>query len=383
MSIDTSPSNQANLTHCPYLALIDDIKTNSDFPSDFNYCHRCKQPEIPTYLHQQEVCLTQHYNECIMLRDANLKKLPQDIHFSAPAAPKAKMRPLLAAFIGLGVVAVSLFASRLLNNRFSAPYPTPPIIFTTPSPTPIAVSLVTDFTPTFNALPSVTPSPNPTKTAGVNPTATGSPTPTQILSQFCSVYDINYYSLAYLGAGKIQLVYDTQMDLPTYRMRDANGNLTSQLELPGLIVWLNESQYTDFKAFLRNPNFPSLLFLELIGGENDHISLEIIEGDNHHCSREIILPARSALFTSTRPVWNTPTRVSPTVFRSPTVTRTPTPTNTQSQLPSKTITHTSTPTRTNTYTPTLTHTYTNTPTATNTSTPEPLPSASLTPTPTR
>jgi len=381
---DFSTSNQGNLQHCPYLALIDDIKTNSDFPSDINYCHRCKPPENPTYLHQQEVCLTPHYNECIMLRDPDLKKLPKDIRFSVPATPTAKKWPLLAAIVGLGALSIYLFASALFVNRASAPSATPLIIATTPSPTPIGLFLVSDFTPTFNALSSATSTPSPTETAKGTPSDTETPTSTQILSQFCSVYDIPYYSMAFLGGGRVQLVYDTQMDLSAYRRRDASGNLTPQVDLPGLIVWFNHFQFSDYQSFLRDPNFPNLLFIELMGNKNDHISLEIIEGNNHRCSQEIILPAESALFTPTRPVENTSTRISPTVIRSSTATRTLAPT--YAQTPTSTATHTLTPTPTNSATPTPANTNTSTSIPTNTNTPrtpEPLPSASLTPTPTR
>ena len=384
---DFSTSNHGNLQHCPYLALIDDIKTNSDFPSDINYCHRCMPPENPTYLHQQEVCLTPHYNECIMLRDPDLKKLPKDIRFSVPATPTAKKWPLLAAIVGLGALAIYLFASALFVNHASAPSTTPLIIATTPSPTPIGLLLLSDFTPTFNAPPSATSTPSPTETTKATPSETGTPTSTQILSQFCSLYDIPYYSMAFLRGGRVQLVYDTQMDLSAYRMRDANGNLTLQLDVPGLIVWFNQSQLNDFKAFLHNPNFPNLLFIELSGSQNDHISLEIIEGNDHRCSREIILPQDSALFTPTKPIMHTaiPTKTA-THPPIPTITapHTPTPTITASHTAISTKTATHQPTTTTTTPPTLTptHTCTNTSIPTNTRTPEPLPSASLTPTPT-
>jgi len=328
MAMESSTFNKAILQHCTYLALIDDIKTNSDFPSDINYCHRCKQPETPTYLHQQDVCLTQHFTECIMLRDTHLKRLPKDIRLFAPAASTAKTWPMLAAIIGLGALAIYLFASALFVNRASTLSTAPLIIATTPSPTPIGLLLLSDFTSTFNAPPSATSTPSPTETAKATPSDTGTPTSTQILNQFCSVYDIRYYSMAFLGDDTVQLVYDTQMDLSAYRMRDANGNLTPQLDLPGLIIWFNQSQLTDFNTFLRSPNFPNLLYIELIGKENDRVSLEIIDGNVYRCSREIYLLAGAALLTPTKPIGNTSTWVSPTVFHSPTVTETPTPTNT-------------------------------------------------------
>ena len=149
--------------------------------------------------------------------------------------------------------------------------------------------------------------------------------------------------MAFLGDDTVQLVYDTQMDLSAYRMRDANGNLTPQLDLPGLIIWFNQSQLTDFNTFLRSPNFPNLLYIELIGKENDRVSLEIIEGNMYRCSREIILPAGSALFTPSKPIGNTSPWVSPTVFNSPTVTETPSPTNTATPTLTSTGTNTGTP----------------------------------------
>jgi len=376
-----SPSNQINTPSCPYLALLDDIKTNSDFPSEINYCHRCKQPEIPTYLHQQGFCLSQHYNECIMLRDPDLKRLPKDIRFSVPANPTAKKRPLLAAIVGLGALTIYLFASALSVNRASTPSTDPLIIATTPNATPIGLLLLSDFTPTFNLQPSATSTPSPTETAKPTPSDTGTPTSTRILNQFCSVYDIRYYSMVFLANGRMQLVFDTQIDLSPYRRRNANGNLTPQLDLPGLIVWVNQSQFTDFNAFLRSPNFPNLLYIELISKENDHVSLEIIEGNMYRCSREIILPAESALFTPSKPIGNTSPWESPTVSNSPTVTETPNPTNTAT--PTHTLTYALPPTPTETYSPSASNTYTHTSTAAYTRTPEPLPSASLTPTPTK
>jgi len=190
--------------------------------------------------------------------------------------------------------------------------------------------------------------------------------------------------MAFLGGGRVQLVYDAQMDLSAYRRRDASGKLTPQLDVPGLIIWFNHFQFSDYQAFLRDPNFPNLLYIELMGNKNDHISLEIIEVNNHRCSQEIILPAESAYFTPTRPVENTSTRISPTVISSSTATRTLAPTYAQTPISTATHTLTPTPTNSNTPTPANTNTSTSIPTNTNTPrTPEPLPSASLTPTPTR
>ena len=82
MSKEDSYLSQNNILRCPYFGLIDDVRTQSDFPSEVNCCHRCKKPESPSYAHQQEFCLTKQYSSCIMLKDTRLKSLPADVRMS-------------------------------------------------------------------------------------------------------------------------------------------------------------------------------------------------------------------------------------------------------------------------------------------------------------
>jgi len=106
MSKEDSYLSQNNILRCPYFGLIDDVRTQSDFPSEVNCCHRCKKPESPSYAHQQEFCLTKQYSSCIMLKDTRLKSLPADVRMSE--VPTTNRNKNLINCIGVVLVALAL-----------------------------------------------------------------------------------------------------------------------------------------------------------------------------------------------------------------------------------------------------------------------------------
>ncbi len=355
MSKEDSYLSQNNILRCPYFGLIDDVRTQSDFPSEVNCCHRCKKPECPSYAHQQEFCLTKQYSSCIMLKDTRLKSLPADVRMSVVPTTNRNKTLLIA----IGVVLVALALILLISGPIKG-------IFTPQAPTISKTSYTLKTSPRFtntsmfgaiifttnSPTPSSTPLSKPTDSFTNTPKASEEPTKTATIGPSCSIYDITYYSLIFLGNSQTQLVYDTPLDLSPYRILDAQGNPTPQLNLPGLNVWVNDSQYLTYSVFLRNPSNPKRLYLELKAKKNDRIFIELIDDTDHHCSWQIIIPAESVFYTPTNPGSNPPAPNTPTPIWTRTSTRTRMPLPPSTQTPTKTVTTLPPPTNTNTPTPT-------------------------------
>src|SRR4051812_37527144 len=49
---------------CPHLGLLNDPSTSHSFPSTGNACFYTKAPTVPSFEHQEGVCLTAEYASC-------------------------------------------------------------------------------------------------------------------------------------------------------------------------------------------------------------------------------------------------------------------------------------------------------------------------------
>lgn len=64
---------------CPSLGLADDADTSLDFPSNWNYCHRCLPIAPPRFKHQEEFCLGGKYGECPLFLSQQVAPLSKDL----------------------------------------------------------------------------------------------------------------------------------------------------------------------------------------------------------------------------------------------------------------------------------------------------------------
>jgi len=354
---------------CPYVGLVDDVNTYSEFPSDMNYCHRSQPITLPILVHQREYCLSARYSECPMLSTTKFKKLPPELRLvkALPQKPKLPrwLSPvvILAVFL-LGSLATliipelsSAFASFLNANQTPARYPSPtPALtrlgFITPSPFSL-FSVVKTFTPSAELPVDFTDTPTPIAAIASTPTPTPPP--------LCSAEDIKYFSISFFIGDVVQIVFTSPVDLRAYQVLDAQGKPTDRLNLPDFKLWRNETRVYSYGTFMRNPAEPTRLSLELLSKKNDKIKLSFIDETGTHCSKTITVPDENAFKTPTSrnplptqfipsptiapPTEEPPTQEPPTPEPSPTPipptpTRTPRPSET---LPRDTLTPTPLP----------------------------------------
>ena len=313
-----SPEN----LRCPYVGLVNDVNTYSEFPSDLNHCHRSQPVALPVLLHQREYCLSSRYSECPMLSTTKHKKLPPEIRMAKALPPKPRLpRWILPVFILaiflLGSLATliipelsSAFASFLSANQTAPGYSSPTsaltrLGFITPSPFSL-FSIVKSFTPSAEMSSIFTATPTPP--------ALGTTTPTPTSPPLCSAEDVKYFSISFFIGDVVQIVFDSPVNFRAYQVLDAQGKPTDRLNLPDFKLWRNDTRVYSYGTFMRNAAEPNRLYVELLAKKNDKIKLAFTDENGTHCSKTITVPDENAFKTPTS--WNPlPTQFIP----SPTI----------------------------------------------------------------
>jgi hypothetical protein len=174
---------------CPFLGLEDDADSSQAFPSNINYCHRCK-PVAPVKLnHQAEFCLNTKHRTCSVFLREETGRLPGHIRAQHSRARKTRWNSkgnIIAIIIALIVIialALFLLQTRTASTQLPAePFhtasrmpanlptetPTPSLAITLTLPPPIATGTPTLHIPFFGSFtvtssPSITPSVVPTE----------------------------------------------------------------------------------------------------------------------------------------------------------------------------------------------------------------------------
>ncbi|MEL7646072.1 MAG: hypothetical protein AAGU04_07405 [Anaerolineaceae bacterium] len=291
----------------PYVCLVLDVNTYSEFPSDLNYCHRSQPLALPVFAHQREYCLSSRYSECPMLSSTAYKKLPADLRITSLPTSKPRLpRWILPVFI-LVIFLLGSLATLIIPELSSAfgsflgANPTTPhaysqtpaltrLGFITPSPYSL-FSIVKSFTPRAETAYTLTATPTPAAPGTLAPT----PTP----MAFCSAEDLNYFSVSFFINDVIQLVFDTDIDFSVYQVLDAQGKPTLRLNLPDFKLWRNDVRVYSFGTFMRNPALPTRLYVELLAVNKDKIIVAFTDGTGTHCSKTITIPDENLFKTPT------------------------------------------------------------------------------------
>jgi len=338
---------------CPFLGLPKDVSTYSDYPSEFNHCHRAKHLSMPSFLHQRDFCLTQGYINCPLMQEKKLRHMPEFL--ARPQPGPGRKRNFLIAFVLFAVMlCVAVFAfgwsegigaavNTLINDK----------IMNGSSPTALSLSYLTrTLTPTRTL--TLTPTFRPTRT--FTPTKTVSPTAIQTSIEYfdltatyesalllgsptttpaCS-YSIIYLGYTYLKTGNLQLSYLMPVDLSPFQVLDRFGQPTPELELPGFKLLKNGNPVYIYGTYLRDPKNINFLYIEMLSRPEDVIEVEFYDSTQRYCSDPFMIPANTATPTQTHTF---------TATLAPTNTHaayTPTPTKTKTPVPTKTVTPTPT-----------------------------------------
>jgi len=343
---------------CPYIGLINDVNSYSEFPSDLNYCHHSQPLALPVFIHQRDFCLSSRYSECPMLSSTRYKRLPPEIRLTSASTFKPRLPHwilpvfILAIFL-LGSVATlvipelsSAFANFLgANPSPSRVYSQTPALtrlgFITPSPYSL-FSIIKSFTPSTDEAFTFTDTPAPPSSATLTQTPTANP--------LCSAEDIKYFSISFFINDVVQIVFDTDKDFSNYQVLDAQGKPTMRLNLPDFKLWKNDTRVYSYGTFMRNAAVPTRLYVEMLAENKDRVRIAFTDANGTHCSKTIIIPDENAFKTPTSrlplptqfipsPTVELPTlppTLEPTTEEPPTATPIP-PTPTRTPRPSETL----------------------------------------------
>ncbi len=325
---------------CPYLGLLDDKDTSTDFPSELNYCHRSKPIALPSFMQQRKVCLATSYSECPFFSDSKLKRLPKNLRIPH-SNPNKKRLIILLSLIGLIALLIAFIIIGWSNGGFRAKVQS----FFVKAPTP-GIPLVIfqggtsthTVTPTQTATDAIIPprTPQPTEAMGVASTATFTPIPTDTIipsltpTPACN-YSITFIAISYYAGNNVLISFQTPVDLTEYLVLDEFGQPTQILKLPGIRMKINGIQIYTYGTYLWNLSTSTRLYLEVQASNDDVIELEFMDASGRYCSNPFRVPAEVPTSTQTpknAPV--TPTEVPTEVpteepTEEPTLEPTPTP----------------------------------------------------------
>jgi hypothetical protein len=172
---------------CPYLNLIDDPKTNKDFPYEGNACYRAKKPARVALPYQRHYCLSDEHINCPGYINGWVNGFPDSLK-AHPAFFKSVLRNkwVWATLALLLLISVYIIFNQQINamgsnwrnavaSRFTRPTATAteqftPIPTSTPVPPTQTESLLVTTTSTSTITVTDTPSPTLTSTATETPT---------------------------------------------------------------------------------------------------------------------------------------------------------------------------------------------------------------------
>jgi len=167
-------SERQALNRCPYLGFEDDVTTVTEFPSQLNYCNRCKPSDIPSSYYQQTICLSSDYIRCTIFSSSKKRTMPRSMRWKR--SPNIRLRFIIGLVLSLMSIisfgAYYIFQNDLFNNQVPAntkasfPITTTPIIRVSVTKTPTILK-------TFLFTSTVTQENN---TPTLSPTATNFPT---------------------------------------------------------------------------------------------------------------------------------------------------------------------------------------------------------------
>lgn len=76
---------------CPFLGVMVDAQTRYSCASPANYCHRVQPSEPVSVPHQEEFCLSETFQDCIVYADSWKGKLPAELRGDGPAGSASRV----------------------------------------------------------------------------------------------------------------------------------------------------------------------------------------------------------------------------------------------------------------------------------------------------
>lgn len=150
---------------CPHLSLLNDPSTSHSFASTWNACFHTKVPTVPSFEHQEGVCLTPGYVACPVYLAAQGGAFPANLQnkIKAPPPGETSNRKIIvvAGLVAALVLVIALAAGVMLLRPAASPVVLPlvgqtkPVAQTTATPKPTVTATPTVLLLTLT--PTITP----------------------------------------------------------------------------------------------------------------------------------------------------------------------------------------------------------------------------------
>jgi hypothetical protein len=173
---------------CPYLGLVDDPATCSEFPDGSNACHRIKKPVPVKLSYQRNYCLTESHTICAGYITGWETGFPKFLRADYPGWKRILMDKRIW-LVSLAIICVFLLVILIpqitdfgqnLQDRMAGWFNPPATEVVLPSSTIEQPTQTHTMLPSETVSPSHTPTSTPTDTPTLTPTAafTANATPT-------------------------------------------------------------------------------------------------------------------------------------------------------------------------------------------------------------
>ncbi|MBW6465128.1 MAG: LysM peptidoglycan-binding domain-containing protein [Brevefilum sp.] len=110
------PNNGTRFVNCPYIGLLGDAVTFSDFPAQMNACHHVDPVSTPDLYHQRSFCLSPAFVDCPIYQNDHGIRMPKAIQFRSRTLAKKKKEFLI--YIGLGVIVLTIIFGLLFISNW-------------------------------------------------------------------------------------------------------------------------------------------------------------------------------------------------------------------------------------------------------------------------
>lgn len=145
---------------CPHLGILDDPNTSHSFPSTWNACFHSKVPTMPTFEHQEKVCLTDGYVSCPVYLAKKGEPFPEDLRneIKSPVQQQNSKRNYI--YYGVGAVLLLVLAGWLISAFFkplaaiapsSSSLPSNGTLVVATDTLPVRLTATSEFTPISSA----------------------------------------------------------------------------------------------------------------------------------------------------------------------------------------------------------------------------------------
>lgn len=242
------PINGTQSENCPYIGLLGDPATFSDFPAQMNACHHLNPVSTPNLYHQRSFCLSPTFVDCPIYQNERGTRMPKAFQYQSLGFSNRGKKLIL--YIGLGVIGLALAFSLLIDAKWPpSSSATNPPGETQYAPTLIETAVQISQEEGEANLPQITPTPTE-----LMPTATQAPpTPTpepQNLALDSPIGKEYQFIIHRVAEGETLQIFADQYNTSVEAITAVNYELISPLWIGWVVIIpMNTTDVSNLPAF--------------------------------------------------------------------------------------------------------------------------------------